>query len=258
MNEDIKTFARRVLPTRLWHYLQRLYYPWAVRRMSPERWPAAHAVAALLKKGHVVVDVGANVGYISYWLSQWVGPDGEVHSFEPVPRTFALLARNMVKLGAQNVRLYRAAASDHMGEVDLEIPLWNGGRKENLYEARIIGTGDTGRHRVKAPAVMLDRVFEGYPGFLAFMKIDVEGHEAHVLHGARQVIEKWKPALAVEVSAPTAGAVFAELSARAYEAFEPVGQDLRLVREPKALADALFLQPHHGTTLRGCGIRIRY
>ena len=39
----------------------------------------------ILFQGAVVVDVGANIGIYSQFLSRCVGPTGLVHSFEPSP-----------------------------------------------------------------------------------------------------------------------------------------------------------------------------
>lgn len=51
------------------------------------QWYAAeYAVLSLyLKSGHTVVDVGANLGFITGIASKLVGQQGRVHSFEPSP-----------------------------------------------------------------------------------------------------------------------------------------------------------------------------
>src|SRR5262245_37976665 len=47
----------------------------------------------LLRRGDVVVDVGANIGYIAAVALSAVGREGEVHAFEPVTRHFERLER---------------------------------------------------------------------------------------------------------------------------------------------------------------------
>ena len=49
----------------------------------------------LLRPGDRVVDGGAHIGYLTLLASRCVGPSGEVHAFEPVPRTFAALEENV-------------------------------------------------------------------------------------------------------------------------------------------------------------------
>src|SRR5882724_5112099 len=45
----------------------------------------------VLRKGDLVLDIGANVGYYSALFDQLVYPGGEVHSFEPGGKTFKSL-----------------------------------------------------------------------------------------------------------------------------------------------------------------------
>jgi FkbM family methyltransferase len=255
---SIHAVARRILPRALLNGLRRWYYPRKIRRMSPSDWPPAVAVRSLLSPGDVAADVGANIGYVTCWLSQWVGPGGRVYSFEPVPQTFALLAHNAAKLGLSNVRLFRAAASDREGTVSLNIPEWAGGGA-NLYEARIVEAGEAlGAELVEAPTLSLDRVFALHRDEPAVVKIDVEGHEERVLRGACRLLAETKPAVVIEISAKTAPAVFATMTALGYSCFVPNGATCRAQSAACALADALFLQPYHIVRLREKGVEIRY
>lgn len=68
-------------PTGIMMYLG-LYEPVTVRTMR-----------RFLTAGDTFIDVGANVGYLSALGAAMVGPGGQVHCFEPVPRYFARLRR---------------------------------------------------------------------------------------------------------------------------------------------------------------------
>ncbi|MFZ4698709.1 MAG: FkbM family methyltransferase, partial [Candidatus Methylumidiphilus sp.] len=46
-----------------------------------------------LAPGNIVLDVGANVGYISATAASCVGESGEVHGFEPLPVCYTRLQR---------------------------------------------------------------------------------------------------------------------------------------------------------------------
>lgn len=46
-----------------------------------------------LAPGDFVLDVGANIGYISAVAASWVGTSGEVHGFEPLRECYARLER---------------------------------------------------------------------------------------------------------------------------------------------------------------------
>src|SRR2546423_15638998 len=57
----------------------------------------------LLRPGDRVVDGGGHIGYLTLLASRCVGPSGQVHPFQPVPRTFAQLGENLPPNPAKNV-----------------------------------------------------------------------------------------------------------------------------------------------------------
>jgi hypothetical protein len=57
----------------------------------------------LLRPGDVVVDGGANLGFLSLVAWQCVGPIGKVYAFEPQPTTLALLRENVELNRAANI-----------------------------------------------------------------------------------------------------------------------------------------------------------
>ena len=63
----------------------------------------------ILFKGAVVVDVGANIGIYSQFLSGCVDETGLVHSFEPSPDNFRRLSTATRHLS--NVQLFHMLAS---------------------------------------------------------------------------------------------------------------------------------------------------
>ncbi len=73
----------------------------------------------ILFKGAVVVDVGANIGIYSRFLSRYVGPKGVVHSFEPSPDNFRRLSAATRNLS--NVRLTQAVIGERSGECKLYV-----------------------------------------------------------------------------------------------------------------------------------------
>ena len=55
----------------------------AVRQLGTFDLGQSYALQTLCRSGDVVIDVGANVGGFTVPLAERVGPDGEVHAFEP-------------------------------------------------------------------------------------------------------------------------------------------------------------------------------
>ena len=74
-----------------------------------------------IKRGDVVLDVGANVGYYTLIFAECVGETGKVFAFEPDPTNFALLKKNIEANGVKNVVLVQKAVSDTTGITRLHL-----------------------------------------------------------------------------------------------------------------------------------------
>ena len=159
-----------------------------------------------------VFDVGANVGIFTAALSRTVGPDGHVVSIEPLPETAEILKRNAQSTGIQNVTVIVAAADAADGLATLNLA------DDNALHT--LGWPIPGHPVIGAVEVAtrtLDGIWAeaGYP-IVSFLKIDVEGAEARVLRGARQLLDECRPALLVEAHSPDG---LAELLALAGERY---------------------------------------
>lgn len=143
----------------------------------------------IVRPGDVVLDIGANIGMVSVWLSRLVGPQGLVHAFEPNPqlcdRLEAALERNVLA----NVKLHRIALGSVAGELSLCIPDGNAG------EASLVVQRDPSRSTtISVPVQRLDDVaVRENIRALRFIKIDVELFEAEVLEGARELLATIRP-----------------------------------------------------------------
>jgi FkbM family methyltransferase len=133
-----------------------------------------------------VVDVGANIGANTKLLSEWVGIEGFVHSYEPILETCSYLNNHVRKFGMCNVVVHNAAVSSRAGELKMRVP---GG---NFYRARVSLEGD-----IRVSSVCLDKEFSSLTG-VSFIKCDVEGHEREVIEGAVKLIQRDRPTWLIE------------------------------------------------------------
>lgn len=172
-----------------------------VRRFTAERWPEAAVVRRLIRPGDVVVDAGANIGYITALLAGWVGPSGFVHSIEPIPETFRLLQRSMRKLGLHQVHCHGCGVSDQPGQAMMEVPAYPDGA-ENFYESKVVTSASArpGARGVPVELRTLDQVVGDSLPRVTFIKIDVEGHEDPALRGAQELLQRARPALLIEIN----------------------------------------------------------
>ena len=178
------------LPSRWHHEIRRWHFLSAIRGNFHAGEPEFDLLPSLVSAGDTVIDVGANVGHYAVGLSRIVGTQGRVIAFEPILETFAILASNVLAANCGNVTLVNAAVSDKSEVVGMSVPQENG--SANYYQAKISGDGDRSVFTLSLDILDLPRV--------SLIKIDVEGHEISVLEGARQVIERDRPALIVEGS----------------------------------------------------------
>jgi FkbM family methyltransferase len=137
-------------------------------------------------RGGVMVDVGAWYGP---WSARLAARADRVIAFEPTP-LHEVLRRRL----PGNVEVIAAAASDQAGEAQLWLA-GTGTGAEGLSSFHRRGVHAVSAVVPKIPVDDLD-----LPG-VTFMKIDVDGHEVPVLHGAEKTIRRDAPPLLIEVEA---------------------------------------------------------
>lgn len=157
--------------------------------------PVQEALARVLQAGGVFYDVGANVGYLTIVGAKLAGPKGAVWAFEPVTQNVVALRRNVRLNGFGNVTVVERAVSSAPGRQTLVLARDAGGAALEIAERPPDEVGS-----VQVDVTTLD-VFIGEPGVRppTVVKIDVEGAEIHVLKGMVVTLERFKPAVLLEV-----------------------------------------------------------
>ncbi len=157
---------------------------------------SARVVAAFLRPGDVVIDIGASGGTHSYPYARLVGARGHVHAFEPHPANAPEL-RRLARL--PQVTLHPVALSHAPGEAELRSPIVAGRTLRAL--ASFDRPAVAGRRAYEVVTVEVRRLDDVLPADVApsWIKCDVEGHEHDVLLGARQTIARARPVMLVEV-----------------------------------------------------------
>jgi len=147
-------------------------------------------IRKVIKKGMVVVDVGANVGYFTLFLSKLVGKTGNVYAFEPTDYTYKILEKNIKINKLNNIKINQAAVTDRSGYVDF----FEGPNNFDVYNTigkRPIHYATKGIHfrKKKVKAIRLDDYFRELEiSEIDFIKIDVEGAELNVLKGMKGIL----------------------------------------------------------------------
>jgi FkbM family methyltransferase len=133
--------------------------------------------------------------HFSVWERQ------KVVAFEPFPPIFELLKRNLTKgfngKIPERVRLIQAAVGERPGEAKLRVPRTEHGIIDEWASLAKTFEGMEGveYEEVNVPVWTIDAL--DIPD-VTNIKIDAEGYEIEVLHGARRTLRKCRPVLSIE------------------------------------------------------------
>ena len=165
------------------------YYEWKRGLAEPE----LALLPALCSREGLSVDIGANIGLYSFHL---LNLSGSVIAFEPLPPMANVLRKAYRRSGAR-YRLEQFALSDREADVQIRMPRHNFGystmEPANVLEGKV-DTSDIVTFDIHT------RCLDTYKmDNIAFIKIDVEGHEESVLLGAKETLVRCRPSVLVEV-----------------------------------------------------------
>lgn len=168
--------------------------------------PETQLVPLLCSREGVAVDVGAYMGAYTRLMG---AHSSETHAFEPIPTRYERLARRrFVKSG--NVRVHNVALSDRNATCFIYTPRFTN-RFHVPYTLHALSSLEGPFHAYyqdhcrtfigETEMVVTARTLDSYNlRGVAFVKIDVEGHEFAVLRGARATIGWSKPSVLVEIA----------------------------------------------------------
>ncbi len=137
-------------------------------------------VRRLLADATVFVDIGAHVGQYSLTAAAALAGRGRVYSFEPTPKTGARLLRNARLSGTDNLHVLTFGVSDTAGLAHMAEPPPTVDHGQNWGGTRITGERQPLGHTIATFPLATVAASLGWKN-LDVVKIDVEGHEAHVL-----------------------------------------------------------------------------
>ena len=241
-----------VLPEKSLHRLKKAYYAYLLTHI-PEGWAESDTVfvKSLVRRGDIVMDIGASIGGYTKFLSEIVGPSGRVYSFEPNPPIFDFLSHNVRKLRLPNVELFKTALSDKKGSANIVIPQYRWG-SECHYDATLEQqSADADCRRVETAVDTLDSIFADRGEKIAFIKCDVNNHELSFLRGGLHTIRRSKPAMLIEILADPdqagmpAALVFELLAQENYQGYWFDGEALHKRKRGQRSQNYFFLTPDH-------------
>ncbi len=152
--------------------------------------PDVRALKRIIRRGSVVLDVGANIGYYSLLFAKL---GAAVHAFEPFPDTLCKLRRNLELNPTLAVSVWELALSNHEGHVSMAVP------DATNCGCNFLGTGVGDIKMTTLDAFVLAHDLRR----VDFIKADIEGSEVALLEGSAETIGRFRPIMIVEINPST-------------------------------------------------------
>jgi FkbM family methyltransferase len=172
-------------------------------------------------KGATVLDIGANKGIYTYWMSKKVGKTGKVLAFEPQPELDDFLNNLCSSFHLTNVEIINQGLSEQLGQFTMFRKKVGAGGA--TIEKKILDQVNLDSlQKVEITVTTLDNFFQNRSvNQLNFIKCDVEGHELSVFKGGKNTLSKYKPTLLFECHHKYAqeGSLFTFLEELGYRGF---------------------------------------
>lgn len=150
-------------------------------------------VMNLVEKGDTIFDIGANIGWYSLNLAKNIKTT-EVLSFEPIPKTFDYLKRNVELNQINNIKTFNFGFSDEEKEIEFYY------YKEGSGNASLTNLSNMeGTQKIKCAVKKLDAFVSMNNCSVDFIKCDVEGAELLVFKGGIETIKRDKPIIFTEM-----------------------------------------------------------
>ena len=145
------------------------------------------------KKGDIAFDIGANIGAYALIMSRIIGSKGMVYAFEPSWPNFYHLNKNIIlnKCQSNTTALNIALSSDkkisNFNYRDLEF-----GSSLHTFDTPVDFVGNIFTPKVCQPVLSysVDQFVKEFNiGHVNHIKLDVDGHEAEIIKGAKKILQ---------------------------------------------------------------------
>jgi FkbM family methyltransferase len=167
---------------RLWRY-----------RFTSEEWHNIYFLLRVGVPGTTMLDIGANRGVYSYYMSRKTGPDGQVFAFEAQPELGPHLNSLKETYRLDNLTVVNQGLSSSPRTLTMKRPRAGAGGSsfhdisEEEYE------------EIEVAVITLDHYLSTVEhGPISFIKCDVERHELDVFRGGEQTLKQFMPTLLFE------------------------------------------------------------
>lgn len=198
MKNLIQRLLQKILGFRTYLFIFSIYIIYTLRWNRNEK-DFLHFVKLLPPKGNII-DIGANIGVMSYHLSK-SRPHSHIIAVEPLKHNAENIRRVIRFFGLNNVKLLELGLSDFPGYLNMVMPVLGKVKKQGLAHVVHESIQEYNEGELyQVPVATLDTldINHGDMGVTG-IKIDVENWEYFVLKGGRETLLKFKPVVYAEL-----------------------------------------------------------
>lgn len=154
-----------------------------------------YLLSTFLKKGEVVLDVGANIGYFAT-IEACANPENFVYAVEPVLENFEILNFNLLVNKLPNMKTINAAISSEDGMSEILVSEHKNWCTMNKGAAQAISA----THAQKVETFTLARFKKEHMNHEpTLLRMDTEGFEYEILMGNKDFLREHKLRLFIEI-----------------------------------------------------------
>lgn len=151
---------------------------------------ATKIIGETIKKGDIVVDIGANMGYFALLESKLVGETGKVFAIEPVVENLELLKKNIGLNKCSNIETFQFAIGDKNEESSIFLSYRLNCGSMIFRDGLNLVDGTV--RKLPITVVTLDKFLEDKPT-PNFIRMDVEGYEFEIIQGMKDLLKRKCP-----------------------------------------------------------------
>ena len=167
-----------------------------IKKFSQSYEPEMATIPRLLKNPGTIIDIGANYGTYSFFLSK-LYPNSKIIAFEPATSSFGILRRIIRCFSLRNVIPVKKGLGEKIENKEIIFP------RNYTIIAHVAGKNSKKNKEDKSEDIEITTldsfVKRNKIKGIDLMKCDVEGFELSVFRGAKKSLKKFKPLVFVEI-----------------------------------------------------------
>jgi FkbM family methyltransferase len=199
MEKKLRALLLQILGTEKYLTLvSRIYIRMIKAGMLKGKYPELFYLEQLIQPGFICIDIGANVGYYSTYISKLAGPKGQVHAVEPIALFQNIFTKNIQAFNCTNITLHPVALGGKKGSITMGTPMIDGVFRHGLTHVVESDENTEDMHTYTVNMCTPEELFLSM-NRLDFIKCDVEGYETILMPHFMGILNRFRPMIQIEL-----------------------------------------------------------